>query len=294
MAEKLIAGIETGGTKIIAQARSLDGRIVSEGRWQTSTADQALSDLTDFLRNLAGEGKLTSIGIAAFGPLVVDRSSFDYGLMLATPKAGWAGSNLRAAMQQHFDLPVVIDTDVNLAAVAEQQIGAGAGQQSVAYVTVGTGIGAGLAIEGRSLAGALHPEVGHLPVIRVPGDHLTSSCPFHGACVEGLAAGPAIQRRLGDTADLAKDPAVQDLVADYLGQLGASLVLAWSPHCIIWGGGVVGAGGLVSKIEQKLVHALGGYGVGDAPITAGFCRAALLSHSGLEGAILEARKAAAS
>nr|QQZ51029.1 ROK family protein [Phenylobacterium glaciei] len=133
----------------------------------------------------------------------------------------------------------MLETDVSAAALAEQAAGAGAGLDTVAYVTVGTGIGGGLAIDGRPLKGALHPEVGHLRVHRHPGDTTPCVCPFHDDCAEGMAAGPAIAARLAPGEILQGRPEVQAMVADYLGQLCASLVLAWSPRCIVMGGGLL-------------------------------------------------------
>src|SRR4029453_3032041 len=139
MGKDLVAGIETGGTKILARIATLTGESVAERRWETQTADQAAADLGDFLTEQGG--RLRAVGIAAFGPLIIDPAAPDYGRMLATPKPGWAGSNLRAALQARLGVPGAIYTDVNPAAIAEQQLGAGGGLSSVAYVTVGTGIG---------------------------------------------------------------------------------------------------------------------------------------------------------
>ena len=253
-----------------------------------------MSDLLPFLSDLPEDCRLIGMGMAAFGPLIVDPASPDFGTMLATPKAGWTGSNLRRSIEEQLGVPVSVDTDVNAAAIAEQQLGAGEGLPSVAYVTVGTGIGAGLAIEGRSLKGALHAEAGHLSVVRVPGDDFPSVCSFHEHCAEGLASGPAVRRRLGEGRDLADDPAIRQLVADYLGQLGAALVMAWSPHRIVWGGGVVAGSRLVPDIERRLVASLGGYGAGPAATQPGFCAPAMLENAGLEGALIMARHLAAS
>jgi fructokinase len=293
MGRELVAGIETGGTKIVASIRSRDGDPVEAGRWETGPADGATSDLLPFLSDLPGDCRLAAVGIAAFGPLIVDDASPDYGRMLATPKRGWTDTNLRAELERQLGVPVAVDTDVNAAAIAEQRLGAGQGLPSVAYVTVGTGIGAGLAIEGRSLKGALHPEAGHLSLVRLPGDDFASTCPFHAHCAEGLAGGPAVRRRLGEGRDLADDSEALELVADYLGQLGAALVMAWSPHRIVWGGGVVAGSKLVPTIERKLVAALGGYGAGAAVLKPGFCAPATLEHAGLEGAVLLAQQLAA-
>lgn len=290
MNSDLIAGIETGGTKILSRICSLNGgETIAERRWETRSAGQAAADLVAFLSRVPAGSRLAAVGIAAFGPLVVDPVASDYGRMLATPKTGWAGSNLRAELQQSLSVPVGIDTDVNAAAIAEQELGAGAGLPSIAYVTVGTGIGTGLAIGGRSLKGALHPEGGHLRLVRQVGDVVPSSCPFHADCAEGLVSGPAIRRRMGEGRDLADDPALIDLAADYLGQLAAALVLAWSPHRIVWGGGVIGAVALVPLIGEKLRASLGGYGVGPAVEEADFCVPAALEHAGLDGALLMAR-----
>lgn len=288
MAGKLVAGIETGGTKILARICDPEnGRTIDEGKWATSSADQAAIDLVAFLS--VAKSDLAAIGMAAFGPLIVDPASADYGEMLATTKPGWTGSNLRARLEQEIAVPVAVDTDVNAAAIAEQSHGAGMGLASVAYVTVGTGIGTGLANRGHTLKGALHPEGGHLPIIRRPDDNLPSVCSFHANCAEGLVSGPALRRRLGEGRDLFDEPAVIDLVADYLGQLAAALVLAWTPSRIVWGGGAISGTPIIHLIEQRMRQALNGYGVGEAANESGFCAAAKLENAGLDGALLMAR-----
>jgi len=232
------------------------------------------------------------VGIAAFGPIVVDPAATSYGEVLATPKPGWAGANLRAVLEQRLGVPVAVDTDVNAAALAEAAMGAGQGCASLAYVTVGTGIGAGLARGGRTLTGALHPEMGHVPVLRFAGDVTSSACPFHPSCAEGMAAGPALQHRLGERA-LADSPGDFAAVADYLGQLFATIVLAWSPHRIVAGGGVMDVPRLRQAAGERMRAALGGYGVGSAAGDPDFIRPAALEHAGLEGALILARQAAA-
>lgn len=287
-----LAGVETGGTKILACLRDLhSGETIAEGKWATGSAERAAEDLLGFLTSAMPEGgRLAAIGMAAFGPLIVDPDSPDYGQVQATPKPGWTGSNLRRALQDRLGVPVAVDTDVNAAAIAEQELGAGAGLPSIAYVTVGTGIGAGLAYRGQSLVGALHPEAGHLRLIRQTGDDASSACHFHDDCAEGLAAGPAVRKRLGEGRQLADDPALLELVAGYLGQLAAELVLAWSPNRIVWGGGVIRAAPMTDAIEAAMRSSLGGYGVGPAAVEPGFCAVAALENSGLEGALLIARK----
>lgn len=293
MSRRLLAAVETGGTKILARICDADGgTAIAERRWPTGSAEQAGDDLAAFLTELPQGAELAAVGVAAFGPLVVDSSSPDYGRMLATPKPGWTGSNLRAELEARLGVPVAVDSDVNAAAIAEQATGAGKGLASVAYVTVGTGIGAGLAINGETLKGALHPEVGHLLLNRLQGDDVPSNCPFHTNCAEGLVAGGAVRKRLGGGSDLADDPNVIEFVAAYLGQLAASLVLAWSPHRIIWGGGVIAAADLTNLIGLQLRQYLGGYGVGQAAVQPDFCVPAALENAGLDGALMMARKLA--
>lgn len=293
MSREFLAGIETGGTKILARISAVDGgETIAERRWETGTADEVTANLVAFLSDLPDDGRLRAIGIAAFGPLIVDPASPDYGRMLETPKPGWSGSNLRAALQARFGVDVGVDTDVNCAAIAEQRFGAGAGLSSVAYVTVGTGIGAGLATRGESLKGALHPEAGHLQLVRRPDDHVPSACPFHSSCAEGLAAGPAVRQRLGEGRELADDPAMIDLVADYLAQLATTLVRTWAPHRVVWGGGIIMSAPIIPLIQEKLRAALGAYGVGDAVYRPSYCVSAALENAGLEGASLMARELA--
>lgn len=296
MTRTLLAGVETGGTKILACLRDLhSGETITEGKWATGSAEQAADDLLGFFTSeLPGDGRLAAAGMAAFGPLIVDPESADYGQVQATTKPGWQGSNLRRSLEDRLKIPVAVDTDVNAAAIAEQELGAGAGLPSIAYVTVGTGIGAGLAYRGRSLVGALHPEAGHLRLVRRADDGVPSVCRFHADCAEGLTSGPAVQRRLGEGRELAGDPRLVELVAHYLGQLAAALVLAWSPHRIVWGGGVIGAAPMIEAIEAQMRASLGGYGVSPVIDRPGFCALAALENAGLEGAVLLARELASS
>lgn len=290
----VFAGVETGGTKVLARIVDEGERVLADGRWPTTTPEAALGDLVTFLSIAVPAGRtLGGIGIAAFGPLVRDERARDYGRVLSTPKPGWSGSNLRAALAARLGVPVVIDTDVNAAARAEWQRGAGRGARCLAYVTVGTGIGGGLVVDGAPLPGALHPEIGHIRLARRDRDRAQSVCPFHENCAEGLAAGPAIARRLGKDRVLADEPSVLALVADYLGDLAAALVLSWSPERIVWGGGVMTTPRLLGLLRSALSAALAGYGVGEAATAADFCVPAALADPGLEGALLLARAARA-
>jgi fructokinase len=284
--------IETGGTKLLARMVR-DETVIAEERWPTTTPQAAEAALAGFAEAALPPGaRLAGAGIAAFGPIIVDPAARNYGEVLATPKPGWTGANLRVAIERRLGVPVAVDTDVNAAALAEQQLGAGQGCASLAYVTVGTGIGAGLARDGRTLTGVLHPEMGHVPVLRFEGDTARSACPFHPSCAEGMAAGPAVQARLNGRR-LEDAPADFAVVADYLGQLLATIVLAWSPHRIVAGGGVLTTPGLRAAAAVRMTVALGGYGVGTAALAPGFVVPPALEHAGLEGALILARQAAA-
>jgi fructokinase len=287
----LYAGIELGGTKILARIVNGAGIIVGEGRFATSTPAHAIEDLTGCIGRAVAGRRLTALGVASFGPIVIDPDSARYGRLLATSKPGWSDFDLRAGLLGHFPVPMAIETDVNAAALAEQESGAGRGLRSVAYVTVGTGIGGALAIDGTALRGALHPEIGHLRLRRRPQDQVQSTCRFHEDCAEGLASGPAVKRRLGEGRLLQEAPEVFALVAAYLGELAASLLLAWSPERIVLGGGVMSVPGLIEAVAASMHATLGDYG---AAIIArdGYVVRAMLTDPGLEGALMLARAVA--
>ncbi len=280
--------VETGGTKILCRVAD-DTATLAERQWPTTTSGAAAEAIAGLVAStLRPSVRIAGVGLAAFGPLIVDPSSAQCGLMLETTKPGWSGSNLRADLATRLSAPVAVDTDVNAAALAEQRIGAGRDVASLAYLTVGTGVGGGLATGGRTLRGALHPEVGHIRLVRARGDTASSSCPFHDDCAEGLAAGPAIARRLAGRT-LADLPEVRVLIATYLAQLIAVLVLAWSPHRITLGGGVMNSPGLIAAIAVALRRDLGHYGAGTAAAAPGFLIPASFAHAGLEGALLMAK-----
>lgn len=282
--------IETGGTKIVCRVTDATGQTVGEFIVPTAEPLTVMSALERGVRRLVPEGQpVAGIGVASFGPVDVNPASDTYGFILETPKPGWSGFDLAGALSQRFEAPVAIDTDVNAAALAEQYFGPTRGAGSLAYLTVGTGIGAGLAIDGQSLRGALHPEVGHIALRRAASDPQPSLCPFHADCAEGLAAGPALVQRLGGRS-LADAPEVATLMADYLGQVCATLVLVWSPQRIVVGGGVMKSPGLMPRIADQMRRQLNGYGAARVAMGEDYLASPLLEHSGLEGAVLLARR----
>jgi fructokinase len=203
-----------------------------------------------------------ALGIGSFGPLDLDPVSPAFGEITSTPKAGWSGAKVLSRLRSAAGVPARIDTDVNGAALAEMRWGAGRGVKDFAYVTVGTGVGVGLIVNGSPTRGFGHCELGHIRPVRLVGDDWGGACPFHGACVEGLASGPAIKARVGSRAVLPLAPTdpVWEGVSSAIAQLCHAIVCAAAPRTIVIGGGVVENNPhLLERIELMLVASLAGY-----------------------------------
>ncbi|HEX4267958.1 MAG TPA: ROK family protein [Steroidobacteraceae bacterium] len=262
-AKPLFGAIEAGGTKFVCAAGHGPTEIPDDCRTVIPTTDPAttLAAVVEFFEGVTRRhGALTGIGVAAFGPVDLDTRSPTWGRILATPKPGWSDVSLAAPFER-FGCPIIVDTDVGAAALAEARLGAGAGLGSLAYVTVGTGIGGGVFLADRTLKGLLHPEMGHIRVKRDPRDaHFAGVCPFHGDCLEGLASGPAVVARWNMRADrLPETHPAREVLGDYLGQLAATVALMISCERIVFGGGVVSGGRLLPYIRQSASRWLGGY-----------------------------------
>jgi fructokinase len=203
---------------------------------------------------------LEAIGIGSFGPIDLHRGSATYGYITSTPKQQWANFNFVGEMKRHFSVPIGFDTDVNAAALGERRWGAAKGLQSCIYMTVGTGIGVGAIVEGKLLHGLMHPEMGHILVRRHPEDTFAGVCPYHGDCLEGMASGPAIEKRWGKKgAELADRAEVWELEAFYLAQAIANYILILSPEKVIIGGGVMKQEQLLPNIRHHVIEFLNGY-----------------------------------
>lgn len=292
----MLAGIELGGTKCVCVLAAGPERIADQVRLPTRGPDETLAAIREVLTRWRAGSGFAAIGVAGFGPLELDETSPAYGRVTATPKPGWRGADL-TRIGEGFDIPLAIDTDVNGAALAEGRWGAARGLRSHAYVTVGTGIGVGVVVGGRTVRGLGHPEVGHLRVARRPGDDWPGVCPYHGDCVEGLASGPAIAAHAGgDAAALPPDhPAWETAIGALAGMLH-NLVLTACPERILVGGGVAGGQAwLFERLRPALVASLAGYATADriaAGIDAYLQPPALGDRAGPLGAVAVALDAA--
>lgn len=267
-AKPLYGGIEAGGTKFICAIGAGPDDIRAEERFPTTSPAETIGRAVAFFRRWqeAGGPALSAIGIASFGPLDADPTSPTFGYITVPPKPGWANTDFAGAVRRALNLPVAFDTDVNAAALAEWRWGAGQGLHTLIYLTVGTGIGGGAVVHGRLLHGLAHPEMGHM---RIPHDWerdpFPGTCPYHGDCLEGLAAGPALEARWGQPAEsLPPEHPAWELEADYLALGLMNLVYALAPQRIILGGGVMEQSHLFPRIRQKLLLLFKGYVVSPA------------------------------
>lgn len=286
-----LVGVELGGTKAIVVLGH--GTEIAERAWISVTdAGGTLGAVAEQLREWRGTGPIDALGIASFGPIVIQPNGPGFGHMLATSKPGWEGADVFAELQRAANCPAAIHTDVTAAALAEGEYGAARGCSDHVYMTIGTGIGIGIIAGGRPLTGQLHPEGGHVRVHRMPGDTFEGVCPFHGDCFEGLASGPALAARAGRPgSELGDDDPAWLPVVDAIAEACANLFLNLASERIVIGGGViVDRPWLVDAVSRSAARKLGGYlpFVTDrAPIVA----AELGADAGPRGALLLAERA---
>lgn len=255
----LFGGIEGGGTKFNCIVAAGPDQIIEETRLPTTTPAETLSAAAEFF--IPHLEQLKAIGFASFGPIDLHPSSPTYGYMTTTPKPGWAHTDLLTPLKDALNLPIVLDTDVNGAALGEHLWGAAQEIDTFIYLTIGTGIGGGVMVNGHLLHGLTHPELGHIPMHHDPYvDKYVGFCPYHFDCFEGLAAGPAIQERWGIPAQkLPPQHPAWKLEAQYIGQALASFITTLSPQRIILGGGVMQAEWLFPMVRQTVQKTLNGY-----------------------------------
>ena len=287
----LLGAVETGGTKTVCAVGTGPGDVRVVATVPTTTPEETLGAAAEAL---APHG-VAALGVGAFGPVDLDPASPTWGRVLRTPKPGWSGADVAGPLGRALGVPVGFDTDVNAAALGEGAAGAACGLDQFAYVTVGTGIGAGVVVGGRPVRGRPHPEVGHVPVPRDASDAFTGVCPFHGDCWEGLASGPAVEARWGRPAEgLPPAHPAWPVQARAVARGLAALVLTASPRRVVLGGGVMDAPGLLGLTRSALADVLAGYVAGlERPgAMDGFVvRPALGGRAGVAGALVLAREA---
>ena len=237
-----------------------------------------------------------ALGIGSFGPLCLNPGDPHFGAIGATPKLPWRGFDLMGEFARGLGVPVALDTDVNAAALAEAQLGAAKGLGSCLYVTIGTGVGGGVIVDGKPIHGLMHPELGHQLICPHPEDPSPEGfCPYHKGCLEGLASGPALEKRWSiSSRNLPASHIGWTIEADYLAQMCHNAIMSFSPEKIILGGGVMQQDFLFPMIRAKTIEYLGGYissesvnhGLEDYIVAPG-----LGINSGLFGSYLLAKKA---
>lgn len=252
-----IGALEAGGTKFVMAVLDEQGAELERRTIPTEAPQKTLPAVRDFF-----EGhRVDALGIASFGPLELNEQSPHYGSITSTPKAGWQQTPLLAYLQEPRGVPGMIDTDVNAAAIAEYEMGAAKGADSLVYVTVGTGVGGGVVLHGKAVHGMVHPEIGHMLLRPAAEDPLPRGiCPFHDGCLEGLASGPALKARLGyDASQCPEDDPVFQLEVHYLAQMCHQLMVMFSPQKIILGGGVMARKTMLAQIRRETLRLLNGY-----------------------------------
>lgn len=258
-----VALIEAGGTKFIVGVGDASRRIDARTRIDTTRPEETIPAAIDWLQQQGS--RYSAVGIASFGPLDLDRASPTWGHITRTTKPHWSNADVAGPVGRALGCRVAIDTDVNGAALAEWMWGAGQGTGSTLYLTVGTGVGGGAVVGGRLVHGIGHPEMGHIRMPRHPADlGFAGHCPFHGDCLEGLAAGPSIIARWGASlSDLPADHEGHEIIAWYLAQAVQTFQAILEPARIVLGGGVMATPGLLDRVRRMAVAASAGYFSGD-------------------------------
>lgn len=282
----LVGAIEAGGTKFVCAIGNERNEIIERVSFPTTTPEETLAHVFEFF----DQYELASIGIGSFGPIDINEKSETYGYVLSTPKLAWKDFDFLGAMKERYDIPMGWTTDVNAAALGESEKGAAAGLDNVMYITIGTGVGAGAIVNGQLLEGIGHPEMGHLLVKPHQDDHYDGFCPYHGNCLEGMAAGPSINGRLDMAGkDVDPDHQIWDFMANYIGQALVAYTVILRPERIILGGGVMHAPKMLDKVKEAFDSLLGNY-VDVPELDSYLVKPGLGDNAGITGAILLANQ----
>ena len=252
----LYGALEAGGTKMVCAIGDENGRILEQISVPTTTPEETMPPILEYFK-----GKdIAAIGIACFGPVDLNPSSPTYGYITTTPKLAWANYNIVGAVKDALGIPVGFDTDVNGSLLGEVTWGCAKGLTDAVYFTIGTGVGGGVMTNGKLLHGMLHPELGHMLMRVREDDTYKGHCPFHGNCLEGMAAGPALEERWGARGrDLADRDEVWDLESYYIAQAIWTCITVLSPQKVILGGGVMHQEQLFPLIREKVAELMNHY-----------------------------------
>lgn len=252
----ILGALEAGGTKMVMAIGDENGTIMEQVLLPTETPDITVPKMIAYFASKNVE----ALGIGCFGPIDINKSSNTYGYITTTPKLAWRNFNIVGEFSKALNVPVGFDTDVNASALGEATWGSTKGLSDSIYLTLGTGVGVGVISNNRLLHGMLHPEAGHILLAQRADDTYQGKCPYHGTCLEGLTAGPAIEERWGKPAkELANMPEVWDLEAYYIAQALVNFILTLSPKRIVLGGGVMHQEQLFTLVREKVKELLGGY-----------------------------------
>ncbi len=252
----LYGAIEAGGTKMVCAIGDENGKIYEQVSIPTTTPDETMPKIIDYFK----DKEIKAIGIACFGPIDLNKSSETYGYITSTPKTAWKNFNIVGCVKDALGIPVGFDTDVNGSLLGEITWGCAKGLTDAIYLTIGTGIGGGVMTNGKLLHGMLHPELGHIIVTKSAKDKGECVCPYHDSCLEGLAAGPSIEKRWGAKGkDLVDRAEVWELEAEYIGTALVNFCMTLSPQKIILGGGVMHQMQLFPLIRKVFKEKMAGY-----------------------------------
>lgn len=254
----MYGSIEAGGTKFVCAIGNSKLEILERVSFPTTTPDETMEQVAAYFKQY--QTQLASIGVGSFGPIDIHHDSVTYGHITSTPKLAWQNFDFVGTLKKYFNIPIAWTTDVNAACYGEYVAGNGKGLTSVVYYTVGTGIGGGALQNGAFVEGFSHPEMGHMLVKRHPEDTFLGNCPFHQDCLEGMAAGPALEKRTGTKGEnlLAEDP-VWEIEADYIAQCAYNTTLMFAPDIIIFGGGVMKQDHMKKKVQEKFAKLVNHY-----------------------------------
>jgi glucokinase len=264
VAAQRVIGVDLGGTKILAGIVDRDGTVERRRELPTplESQDELLRGLAEAVEDVLEE----DVAAIGFGiPSTIDQRS---GKAVTSVNIPLADLDLRGAMHDRFGLPVGIDNDANAATLAEWAHGAGRGTRHMVMLTLGTGIGGGLILDGKPYRGAIGAgaELGHV-VIDLDGPRCQGACTGRGhleVLASGHAATTATQERFGPAADAHRlvrlanegDSAAAEILAEIGSRLGAgmvSFVNIFNPELIVVGGGFAAAGDLLLEPARERV-----------------------------------------